>query len=425
MSTLLEQASLIMIPSGYKEDVVYSVIPETGAGDLSFTRASNGTRINSAGLVEDCPWNNFEYSEQFDNAIWAKDAGSTITANSTTAPNGTITADTLNASAGSVLNVSQLITTTAGVYTYSIYLKKNATNLMSTYIYLIGTGFVASGEVNFDNGTYTVTSGTGATGAIENLGNGWFKISLTQTLSAGVNSFGIINFSTTGTRTVYAWGAQLNIGSTAKPYFPTTDRLNVPRLTYQNGGGGCPSLLLEKQSTNLALWSEDFTQSVWSLVFLVRNATANTAISPDGTQNADTIADSITTAEFGAGQLITATANTPQTTSIFVKANGSNFAMLRFYGNDIQKYYCVVVNLSTGVITKTQAGSSTSSTSSSITNMGNGWYRITATATMNTTDYYLIVNLVPSATPTIGDFGNSSYTGTGSNSIYVWGAQFE
>jgi hypothetical protein len=175
----------------------------------------------------------------------------------------------------------------------------------------------------------------------------------------------------------------------------------------------------------LALWSEDFTQSVWSLVFLVRNATANTAISPDGTQNADTISDSITTAEFGAGQLITATANTPQTTSIFVKANASNFAMLRFYGNDIQKYYCVVVNLSTGVITKTQAGSSTSSTSSSITNMGNGWYRITATATMNTTDYYLIVNLVPSATPTIGDFGNSSYTGTGSNSIYVWGAQFE
>jgi hypothetical protein len=172
-------------------------------------------------------------------------------------------------------------------------------------------------------------------------------------------------------------------------------------------------------------WSEDFTQSVWSLGFLVRNATANTAISPDGTQNADTIADSATTADFGAGQNITATANTPQTTSVFIKANTSNFAMLRFYGGDIEKYYCVVVNLSTGVITKTQTGSSTSSTSSTITNMGNGWYRITATATMNTTDYYLIVNLVPSATPTIGVYGNTSYTGTGSNSIYVWGAQFE
>jgi hypothetical protein len=66
MSNLLEQASLVMIPSGYKEDIVYSVIPTSGAGDLSFTRASNGTRINSAGLVEDVPWNLVEYSEQFD-----------------------------------------------------------------------------------------------------------------------------------------------------------------------------------------------------------------------------------------------------------------------------------------------------------------------------------------------------------------------
>jgi len=57
MSNLLSQASLVMIPSGYKEDVVYSPVPTDGSGDLSFTRASNGTRINSAGLVEVTPWN--------------------------------------------------------------------------------------------------------------------------------------------------------------------------------------------------------------------------------------------------------------------------------------------------------------------------------------------------------------------------------
>ena len=57
MSDLLNQASLVMVPSGYKEDTVYSVVPSDGSGDLSFTRASNGTRVNSAGLVEDCPWN--------------------------------------------------------------------------------------------------------------------------------------------------------------------------------------------------------------------------------------------------------------------------------------------------------------------------------------------------------------------------------
>jgi hypothetical protein len=31
MSNLLEQASLVLIPSGYKEDVVYSEIPIDGA----------------------------------------------------------------------------------------------------------------------------------------------------------------------------------------------------------------------------------------------------------------------------------------------------------------------------------------------------------------------------------------------------------
>jgi hypothetical protein len=181
--------------------------------------------------------------------------------------------------------------------------------------------------------------------------------------------------------------------------------------------------LVELVPYNLLTYSEQFDNSAWSLGFLVENVTANTATAPNGTTTADTISDTATTAEFGVGQLISSTANTPQTASIFVKANGSNFAMLRFYGADINKYYCVVANLSTGVITKTQAGSSASSTSSTINNVGNGWYRITATATMNTSDYYCIVNLVPSATPTIGDFGNSSYTGTGSNSIYIWGAQ--
>ena len=93
MSDLLNKASLVVIPSGYKEDTVYSVVPSDGSGDLSFTRASNGTRINSAGLVEDCPWNLIENSQTF--ASWSKiQIGNTVTVtdNFTTAPDGTQTA---------------------------------------------------------------------------------------------------------------------------------------------------------------------------------------------------------------------------------------------------------------------------------------------------------------------------------------------
>ena len=396
-----------MIPSGYKEDIVYSQIPTDGSGDLSFTRASNGTRVNSAGLVEVCPWNLCTYSEQFQNADWLGGGNGkpTMTDNFAEAPNGTMTASKMeaasdgyqlrqnNAQENTQMNLSVWLRTNTGTKTIQLFMNNASTASQNITVTTTWTRYEISGLV-------TTLAGSGRNGL--------------NTLEALTSS----NY-------ILVWGFQLSVGLTAKPYFPTTDRLNVPRLTYQNGGGGCPSLLLEKQSTNLCLWSEDFTQSVWSLPFLVRNATANTATSPDGTQNADTLADSITTAEFGAGQLITATNNIPQTVSVYLKANGSNFAMLRFYGNNIQYYYCVVVDLSTGTITKTQAGTSTSAVSSTITAMGNGWYRVTATATMNTLDYYLIANLVPSATPTIGDFGNSSYTGTGNNSIYVYGAQLE
>ena len=414
MSDLLNSASLVMIPSGYKEDVVYSQIPTNGSGDLSFTRASNGTRINSAGLVEDCPWNLLVSSQSFTTSggDWNYTAGSGVTTGQTGydgTTNAVLFTDSgANGDYGAYQVISQL-----GSQTFSIYAKAGSVSSFAIDIFQTPSPRVI---VNLSNGT--ITSGSGV---IESVGNGWYRISVTAVMTTSY----YVRFGCTTAGNVYIQNAQLNIGATAKPYFPTTDRLNVPRLTYQNGGGGCPSLLLEKQSTNLALHSEDFTQSVWSLVFLSASVSANQATSPDGTINADSVADTATTAEFGVGQLITATNNTPQTVSIYVKANGSNFVMLRFYGNNVQYYYCVVANLSTGVITKTQAGSAASSTSSTITNMGNGWYRITATATMNTTDYYLIANLVPSATPTIGDFGNSSYTGTGSNSIYVWGAQFE
>ena len=51
MSTY-DEASLIMIPSGVKDGKVYSAKPTNGDGDMTFTRASEASRVNSAGLVE-------------------------------------------------------------------------------------------------------------------------------------------------------------------------------------------------------------------------------------------------------------------------------------------------------------------------------------------------------------------------------------
>ena len=50
-STLLQQASLLFIPSGYKAGVAYSALPNNGNGDLTWTRNSTANRTQSNGNI--------------------------------------------------------------------------------------------------------------------------------------------------------------------------------------------------------------------------------------------------------------------------------------------------------------------------------------------------------------------------------------
>ena len=392
MSTLLEQASLVLIPSGYKEDVVYSQIPTNGSGDLSFTRASNGTRVNSAGLVEVVAWNLMQYSNTFSNGVWVTGGYGnlpTLTANSIANPvNGLTDAWTASfAAAGTQGRLLQLFTgLPIGVpYTFSMYIKAGTKTSVAIYSDTATVGLNAI--FNLSNGTISSTSGTTAT--ITAMTNGWYYVTITNNiLSSGNGQYGIVT-NTGEDGTLYIYGAQLNIGSTAKPYFPTTDRLNVPRLTYQNGGGGCPSLLLEKQSTNLLTYSEDFN----SWLNAGGTVTTNTAISPDGTQNADTLTGARYQSGLGTGVF---------TFSCYAKkVDGNNKFNLRFdvVGSDISTF-----DLNLGVIDSVASGYT-----ATITNVGNGWYRCTMTSNAS----IIIANVVIVS------------ANGGSNSTYVWGAQLE
>jgi len=60
---------------------------------------------------------------------------------------------------------------------------------------------------------------------------------------------------------------------------------DIPRYDFLNEGG-CPALLLERDSTNICIYSNEFTHGQWSKNDLT--ITANTSISPDGTMNAST-----------------------------------------------------------------------------------------------------------------------------------------
>ena len=49
---LLQQASLVITPNAVKTSKLYAIKPEDGTGDLTVTRATPATRVNSSGLIE-------------------------------------------------------------------------------------------------------------------------------------------------------------------------------------------------------------------------------------------------------------------------------------------------------------------------------------------------------------------------------------
>lgn len=264
--TLLESASYFMRPSGYKEDTVYSLIPNNSNGSLNFVRGSDAWRTEIGGLVQRTPYNLLTFSEQFENSVWTKTRCS-ITTNSITSPNGTITADTVveDTTASASHPVSRAVTFNAGLQTFSVYAK--AANRSWIHIALLST---ANAFAYFDLSNGTVgTIGSATTASIQSIGDGWYRCIMSATTAAGSNTLGIYPASAdannvytgNGTDSIYIWGSQLVEGVDPLPYFQTTDRLNVPRLSYMYGS--CPALLLEPQRTNLALRSEEFDNASW------------------------------------------------------------------------------------------------------------------------------------------------------------------
>jgi hypothetical protein len=321
--SLLDKASLCVTPNGYKENILYSVVPNTTLGDMDVVRATTATRINSLGLIEVVPRNLITYSEQIDNADWIK-TNVTVTANATTAPNGTLTAEKLIPTTTNDLHIteSSLVSFVSGnSYTFSFYAKRAENN----FIQITASSSLLSTRANFNllNGTLgTVDSGITAT--ITLIDNEWYRCTASFVASATGNfrmiltnitastSARFVTFAGNGTSGVFVWGCQVEQGSTATEYFPTTTRLNIPRIDYTNGS--CPSLLVEPQRTNLLTYSNDFSNGIW--INSGATITPNSIISPDGTLNATKL--TILSGQY-LYQLISVTASNVYTISVYVK----------------------------------------------------------------------------------------------------------
>jgi hypothetical protein len=333
------------------------------ADELTFSRNSLGSYTDANGLIQSMPYNLLTYSEQFDNAAWTKYIGS-VTANATTSPSGLQNADKFIDSTDNEVHALYKAYTISGDTTFSIYVKS------AEYSKIAFTNLSDGGTAKFDisNGTIISTSAQWKNSTIQNVGNGWYRIASTTNGISGSKAIGtsLLNSSNqevfvgTGTSGIFLWGAQVNQGSTAKPYFATTTRLNLARVDYKDNVNG--SLLLESQRTNFALYSEQLDNAYW--LKYQCSITANQAISPDGTQNAD-----LFTATASGDNVIYRGGFATRVLSFFVKA-GTLSASTKFY---------IAVD-GVGNAKWNQDGTINSQTGGTATNgvsYGNGWYRFT------------------------------------------------
>lgn len=160
-------------------------------------------------------------TEQFDDAVWIKQSAS-ITPNSILAPNGTLTADQ-HTSTGTNSNIYQVPGAfSSGVnYTLSRYVKAGSKSFCT-----VGLHGLSDAYFDLTNLTYSF-SGTGAVSAsIEDVGDGWRKVSATFVWGSGTTYrayFAIASSLSSQVVSVddyiYLWGGQLIV---------TNDGVGIP-----------------------------------------------------------------------------------------------------------------------------------------------------------------------------------------------------
>ena len=417
---------------------------------ITFERASEGRFYGTQ--VAKAEENLLINSQALDSTGWSA-AAATRTANTDTAPDGTSTADKITNTATTAIHgiSSTGIASVASVsYALSVFVKKGTVRFVALGFW--NSSGAAECGAGFDLDTGTVT-GTGAVGAgysasgatITAVGNNWYRVTVICVSPATSNFFAVLNRSTsyssgritesyagTTSEETLLWGAQLEQRSAVTAYTPTTTQpitnyipvlqtaaAGVARFDHNPTTFESLGLLIEEQRTNLLTHSEQFDNAAW-----LKNevtVSANTVIAPDGTLSADTmVPTTVVQNKFvRPNTLLSVVVGTVWTVSCYVKAGGYNRCRLTVEGVDWTGSVQPVVNFN--LATQSVYGVSASVAASTITPVGNGWFRCSFTTTAATNSFNSRMGLwVPNP-----DGTNSGWAGDGFSGIYIWGAQLE
>jgi hypothetical protein len=264
---------------------------------FTFTRDSGATYVDSDGLIKVASngWPRIDYTDNPDGHLllepsrknemayssdidsWSKTNAPTITTNIFTAPDGTLTADGIQNEDD--LNTKYISYAVGGnvsansTYTASLYIKKETSETGYGGIGLTYTGGTlryARAAINAVNGTANTLIGSTITPTIKmiDFDSNWWKIEMTATdngSNTALTFFYLPHISsdfttsnTTGVSSVRTiWGAQLEQGSYATSYIPTSGT-TVTRAAETCAGAGNAQVFNDSEGTVFVHFAADF-----------------------------------------------------------------------------------------------------------------------------------------------------------------------
>ncbi len=398
---------------------------------ITFTRASTATYYDGVTTAK-AEENLLLQSQTFENASWTKSAA-TVTANAEVAPDGTTTADAvIEDTSTNVHLIQQGLILIATSYTFSAFVKPNGRTWAMLSANQVGNGYA---YFDLTNGV-TGTIGAAATASITASTNGFYRVSITVTVSAGSNSFairtatgnGTSSYTGDGTSGIYVWGAQLEQRSAVTAYTVTTTQpitnyipvlltapAGTPRFDHNPVTDESLGFLIEEQRANLLTYSADFADAAWFKNNV--SVSSNTVVSPDGALTGDKLIASSGSSIKYIDRTVTIAASTTHTWSVYMKAGEySTATMYAISPTSPFEFFQATVNLLTGAISNTNSGNGGVFTAATAIAVGNGWWRVSligsvgAKTSINTRIY-----------PNV----SSAFAGDGFSGIYIWGAQLE
>ena len=246
---LFDKASLVMIPSQYKEGKIYNIKPEDQSSSFEFERGSAATRVNSSGLIENSPTNGIELVTNggfdTDTTGWGLGAEWSYINQTIQYPESSVNSNKTSQTLSTILSSNKTYK-----FTFDIITEGNAYTLIR---------FKHEGVSSYDN----------VTNSYQYLSSGTYTYYVNP--SANLESLEIWGHNSSDTFSIDNVSVQ-------------EVNTDTPRLDYS---GTEPALLLEPQRTNLFEDSQYITGNTQTSTGGLLPERDSSVQTPDGLNNAD------------------------------------------------------------------------------------------------------------------------------------------